>query len=102
MAVKVGHSLAERFPGLAGEWHPTKNGQLTPAGIHARSWQQVWWQDDLGHAWEDRVRARTGRKPRGCPRCDAGENYVPRDYWAENRSSSQGGVLGPLGGPLGR
>ncbi|WP_082104427.1 zinc-ribbon domain-containing protein [Demequina soli] len=102
MGVRAGRSLAERYPDLSGEWNAVKNGHLTPADVDARSWREVWWKDELGHEWEDRIRARTGRHPRNCPRCDAGEGYVPRDHIAENRSSQMGGTLGPTGGPLGR
>eukprot|EP01083_Nonionella_stella_P280921 955862_1 len=50
MAVRPrpGRSLAEVFPTLAAMWHPTRNGDLTPADIHPHTLRVVWWQ--LGSA----------------------------------------------------
>ena len=39
---KVG-SLAETMPELSKEWHPTKNGDLTPNDITAGKFKPVWW-----------------------------------------------------------
>ena len=36
-------SLAQVNPELAKEWHPTKNGELTPDGIGFGSDKKVWW-----------------------------------------------------------
>ncbi len=40
----VGKSLAEVNPALAKEWHPTKNGDLTPFDFAAKSNKKVWWK----------------------------------------------------------
>jgi len=40
---KPGRSLADRFPGLAAIWHPTKNGKVTPADVNANSHLDRWW-----------------------------------------------------------
>ena len=32
---KPGESLADLFPDVVAEWHPTKNGDLTPADVVA-------------------------------------------------------------------
>ena len=45
-------SLAYRFPELAKEWHPTKNGVLTPSDITYGSKQIVWWKCKIGHEWQ--------------------------------------------------
>ena len=63
-------SLAVRFPAVARQWHPNKNGQLTPRDVAAYSSQRVWWKCPKGddHEWETQVNART-TAPRGCSFC---------------------------------
>ena len=62
-------TLAYRFPEVAKEWHPTKNGSLTPEMITARNARKVWWQCSKGHEWETGVGNRSGGS--GCPSCAA-------------------------------
>ena len=66
-------SLAEASPELAAEWHPTKNGELTPLDVTAGSNKKVWWQkqcnpDEPPHEWPATVNNRRGRKA-GCAVC---------------------------------
>jgi len=61
-------SLAYRFPELAKEWHPTKNGNLTPYDIMPGSGKKVWWVCKRNHEWEATISNRTGNKS-GCPYC---------------------------------
>ena len=78
-AKKHDNSLAVCFPEIAKEWHPTKNGGLTPDKINKASRRTVWWLGDCGHEWKMMVNERTrqtveGRngkliKARGCPYC---------------------------------
>lgn len=61
-------SLAETMPDLAKEWHPTKNGTLTPNDISAGRFQTVWWLcPRCGHEWEASPSNR--KKGSGCPCC---------------------------------
>ena len=60
-------SLAHRFPELVKEWHPTKNGDLTPADVTFGSGRKVWWKCSKGHEWEVSISNRT--KGNGCPYC---------------------------------
>lgn len=64
---RPGNSFAEVFPELVGLWHPTKNGDLTPALVSAKAGVVVWWQCVRGHEWERRV-IDTARGRR-CPEC---------------------------------
>ena len=41
--MKKKKSLAETHPELAKQWHPTKNGDLTPEAVTAGSGKKVWW-----------------------------------------------------------
>lgn len=66
--VKRVGSLAETMPELAKEWHPTKNGALTPNDISAGRFQTVWWLcPRCGHEWKASPNNR--KKGVGCPCC---------------------------------
>jgi DNA-directed RNA polymerase subunit RPC12/RpoP len=60
-------SLAYRFPELAKEWHPTKNGDLTPDDVLCGTHREVWWQCTKGHEWKATVHHRTHGT--NCPYC---------------------------------
>jgi very-short-patch-repair endonuclease len=59
--VQVGvNDLATVRPDLATEWHPTRNGELTPTKVTRHSMREVWWQrecvpDQTAHEWNDTV-----------------------------------------------
>jgi hypothetical protein len=61
--------LALEAPELAGEWHPTKNGDLTPFDVLTGSSRRVWWKCPEGsdHEWEASPTTRT--HGHGCPFC---------------------------------
>jgi hypothetical protein len=71
----ITNSLATLFPDIAGEWHPTKNGDLTPDQLVAGSERKVWWQcpNNPSHEWYatpgSRLQKRGGT---GCPICNRG------------------------------
>ena len=77
-------SLAERNPALALEWHPSKNGNLTPADITEKRFANVWWKcPKCGHEWEASPNNRS--KGVGCPCCSGrvpkiGENDLKALY----------------------
>jgi hypothetical protein len=58
--------LANLEPGIAQDWHPTKNGELTPFDVTRASGKLVWWFCKKGHEYEMTVHA---RKRSGCPYC---------------------------------
>lgn len=61
-------SLLEKNPALAAEWHPTKNGSLTPADITEKRFANVWWEcPKCGYEWEASPNNRS--KGSGCPCC---------------------------------
>lgn len=67
--IKVGlNDLKTRLPELASQWHPTKNGELTPSQVTIGSPQNVWWQCLAGHEWQTRIRDRVA-KNNGCGEC---------------------------------
>lgn len=59
--------LATKNPGLAKEWHPTKNGSVTPEGVTTGSNKKVWWICKSGHEWEAAIKSRNYGN--GCPYC---------------------------------
>lgn len=69
--------LRATHPGVAREWHPTRNAPLTPEDVGARSSRSLWWRCARVHAHEWRtpvaVRARGSR----CPAC-SGRVPTPR------------------------
>ncbi len=67
--VSVTNSLAARSPELAAQWHPTRNGALTPDQVVAGSGRRVWWRCNAGpdHEWETAVSSRSSGQ--GCPFC---------------------------------
>lgn len=59
-------------PELAKEWHPTKNGNLTPQNVMSSVARVVWWQCPRGHAYQASPNARSrigARGRRGCNIC---------------------------------
>ncbi|MCF8129410.1 MAG: hypothetical protein K9N10_12920 [Deltaproteobacteria bacterium] len=62
-------SLMVRFPDIAKEWHPIKNGSLEPDEIGGRSGKKVWWLCKNGHEWQAAINNRTARKGTNCPIC---------------------------------
>ena len=62
------NDLRTRFPGVAAQWHPTKNGQLTPEMVTPKSNRKVWWLCPLGHAYQAMVGSRV-QAGSGCPYC---------------------------------
>lgn len=66
--VLVGYNdLATVMPSLASEWHPDRNGALTPKDVTAGSNKKVWWQCKKGHPWETTISHRSAGER--CPYC---------------------------------
>ena len=56
------------IPHLVKEWHPTKNGELTPNNLTRGSNKKVWWLCSKGHSYERAPNTRTSHGT-GCPYC---------------------------------
>ena len=64
-------------PTLAEEWHPVKNGSLTPMDVTAGSGKKVWWLcSRRGHEWRETVNHRS--HGRDCPYCHDGHRWQRR------------------------
>ena len=68
------------FPILAKEWHPEKNGELTPKEVTSKSGKKVWWICPKEHSYEATVHNRTGNNS-GCPYC-AGQKSLNLDLFS--------------------
>ena len=67
-AIKGENDLQTLYPDIAKEWHPTKNGDLKPSDVTAKSGISVWWHCKEGHEWKATVAQRTDKNT-GCPFC---------------------------------
>lgn len=64
------NDLGTTCPAVAAEWHPIKNGALTPQDVTRGSGKKVWWLGSrCGHEWDALVSNRTRRNSK-CPICD--------------------------------
>lgn len=61
-------SLAVLYSEIAAQWHPTKNGELSPGDIGSGSAAKVWWLCSKGHEWQSQVCHRAKEHTR-CPYC---------------------------------
>ncbi|RSN39295.1 lysine biosynthesis protein LysW [Amycolatopsis sp. WAC 04197] len=62
--------LADTLPEIAGQWHPTRNGKLTPQNVVWDSKRTVWWLAKCcGHEWQESVRDRDKYQRLRCPTC---------------------------------
>jgi len=64
-----GQSFAEVYPDIAKQWHPTKNGELTPFMFSKGSNKMFWWKCNKGddHEWKTSINKRNGGS--GCTIC---------------------------------
>jgi hypothetical protein len=67
--VVLSNSLATISPQIAIQWHPTKNGNLTPYDVTNVSGKVVWWQCNKNeeHEWKTTIAHRVNG--RNCPIC---------------------------------
>lgn len=61
------NSVAIKSPHLAKEWHPTKNGYITPDMVSYSSGKKIWWLGKCGHEWQMSPDARNHGQ--SCPIC---------------------------------
>ncbi|MFJ3388908.1 zinc-ribbon domain-containing protein [Lysinibacillus sp. NPDC086135] len=80
------NSLTSLNPELAKEWHPTKNGDLTPHDVTCGSHTRVWWKcrTHENHEWEATINSRTNMNT-SCPYC-SGQKVLKgfNDMWTTN------------------
>ena len=69
LQVDTSNSLTTTSPEIAKQWHPSKNGNLTPNDVTSGSNKKVWWLGKCNHEWDATIANRTKQK-QGCPYCN--------------------------------
>ena len=67
--VKGTNDLATIRPDVANQWHPTKNGDMTPFAVSYGSGKRVWWLCPKGHEYQATIHDRTTNNTK-CPICN--------------------------------
>jgi hypothetical protein len=95
-----GMDLESLYPHLAGQWHPKRNGELSPEDVLPGSHRSVWWKCSKGHEWQATIKSRT--EGAGCPVCagkivNPGENDLKSfsPELTEQWNLEKNGLLGP-------
>lgn len=78
------NDMATTNPELAKQWHPIKNGNLSPFNVTMNSNKKVWWICDKGHEWMASIASRN-KGGYGCPYCSGrcvikGKNDLESQY----------------------
>jgi len=66
--------LVTRYPEVAAQWHPTKNGKTQPSEVMPHTHKRYWWLCERGHEWQ--VAPSALIQGSGCPYC-AGKKAIP-------------------------
>ena len=64
-------------PLLLRQWHPLRNGDLSPRQVSPGSHKKVWWRCGRDHRWQASVASRTAGE--GCPVCAGRIRTASRD-----------------------
>ena len=87
----VGHLVSEfnnleyLKPNIAKEWHPTKNGDLTPSNVTCgNDSHNMWWQCSINHSheWQASI---YNRLKTGCPHCSSSKGEEKIDGLLSNK-----------------
>ncbi len=78
----VQYNLHSVNPGLAKEWHPTRNGDLNPRNVTPGSGKKVWWICAVGHEWEATIYSRN--RGSGCAACNKPTTADSTDRFVSN------------------
>lgn len=79
-------TLAERTPALANEWHPSRNGSLTPADVAFDEEKTAWWKCSVcEHEWQARISTR--QKGSMCPKCQKLKREIQKSLDIKNKGA---------------
>ncbi len=89
--VVLSNCLATTNPDLAKEWHPTKNGGLTPYDVV--DYKKAWWKCDKGddHVWNAIIKSRNNG--RDCPICEGKKVVLSNCLTTINLKLPNNGIL---------
>lgn len=66
-----GETVSSIDPEMRAQWHPERNGKLTPEKVGPGSRREIWWRDPVcGHEWIQSPRERDKRYRFLCPACE--------------------------------
>lgn len=83
-------SLGVTHSELVAEWHPTKNGDVTPFDVSYGSGTEYWWQCRFGHrAWKASPNQRTTQGGKGCRWCSNQSSKIEIRLYVELKSIFQ-------------
>lgn len=83
--------MSTTHPQLANEFHPSKNGDISPDNIVAGTHKKIWWickeisENPCGHIWQSTGSHRTHRS-QGCPPCGILKRAASRSLPKEGNS----------------
>jgi len=83
--VGYGNDLMSKFPLIANQWHPTKNGNKKPENYVFGSEKSFWWVCDFGHNWKTSIKARTTIGT-NCPKCSNQTSKIELYIFSELKS----------------
>tara|TARA_Y100001935_G_scaffold225516_1_gene202642 strand:- start:1622 stop:2188 length:567 start_codon:yes stop_codon:yes gene_type:complete len=64
------NNLQFRYPKIASEWHPSKNGKLLPSQVMPGTHKKVWWLCPENHSYKIAVYSKVGAGyKKGCQIC---------------------------------
>lgn len=83
------NNLKALHPEIARQWHPTKNGELTPDSVVAGSAIKIWWhcKKAKDHVWQASVVKRT--RGTGCPFCAGNKVAVSNSLAIKNKDLAE-------------
>lgn len=94
------NDLATVNPSLAADWHPTRNGSVSPSEVAPSANKKYWWRcfNDSTHEWQATPSSRS--RGSNCPRCaNSGYDTSRRGifYFIENKElrASKIGITNP-------
>ncbi len=67
-AINSKNRFSTLYTKIAGEWHPAKNGNLSPDDFSYGSGKRVWWLCAFSHEYSSTIHSRTNMNS-GCPDC---------------------------------
>ena len=71
------NSIEYLYPDIAKEWHPTRNGKLTPDLFTPGSSENVWWLcPKCGNEWQSSIANRTAGH--GCDICATAKRKITK------------------------
>jgi len=76
------NNLKSKFPKVAKEWHPTKNGELKSYHVTPFSSKKAWFICKKGHEYQTTIVSRTNMKS-GCPYCYGNKVGYGNDFQSQ-------------------